>query len=281
MQKSMSPEEAQAVVKLQLERGVDPSEVSLDEIAEALNVPRSQVENLLNEVRQSQAMAHARAMADHRRRDMRRLAAAFVFAVLVVGGGFGFYKYRQWQYSQGYGPIVEDNGGGRITVNPAAAERMANDMAGDAVIDAAITEDVRAALGSEPDFPPMPPEEMVPPTGPLPQFRIGSGEGSKMIQASGKSLEQVSRETEKWFAGQRKPVAREANADMKTQDALERRDLKDPGLARIPAVIHPENGEPARAIYLPLYTGADPDIEAMAAKERLRLLGDAMGVPIE
>ncbi|RYG34835.1 hypothetical protein EON81_14485 [bacterium] len=274
MQKSLTAEEAQAVVRLQLQRETDPSGVSIDDIAEALNLPKSQVEGLVVEVRQSQAQAHLNEMADHRRRDMRRLAMAFAFSILLVGGGFGFYKYREWRYSQGDGPVVTDLGGGRITVNTAAAERIARETVGDAAIDEAISDTIHVSD----DAPIFPPEELIPPQGPLPQIRLGSGGASKIVEASGKSLEEVAGEVEKWFSSRRDAKARDGAADANTAQALLRHEMKDPGLAQIPVLLH-ESGN-AQPMFLPLYTGADSEIERLAASERMRILGEAMGIPV-
>ncbi|RYG35389.1 hypothetical protein EON81_12865 [bacterium] len=245
MQRTMSPEEAQAVVQLQLERGGDLAGISVEEVASTLNVSREQVEILLNEVRHRQKDFHAQAVADHRRRDMRRVALAFVFATLLVVGGVGFSEYRRmarWA----------DNARPSIPVAP-------------------------ELTGMSVAAPKIPDEMMVAPMGMLPQIRLISGNGASAIDVAGRSLEQVVASVEEYMASERSSLLRSPAADKATREALLNGTFLDPGIGLVPGVLFVEDDK--RTFNLPQYTGADAEAEALAVKARLKIIADAMRVP--
>ncbi|RYG35390.1 hypothetical protein EON81_12870 [bacterium] len=280
MQKSMSPEEAEAVVKLGIARGSEPSKVQVDEIAEALNVSTQEVEKMLAEVRQTQAQVHAKAMADHRQRDMRRLALAFVFSLAVVAGGFGFYKYRQ-ATAPGPEPLISIEGpDGIVKIGGEGISEMVATETKRAEEEVAAINGGMSVEARPSDKPVFPVGETMAPDGALPQLRLGTGDSSTLIPASGRSLEQVSKDVENWFSKKRTPAARERSADELTMAAVNRGETKDPGLAEIPVLIHQGADNSYKAFYLPLYTGAATDVEVDTARLRLKILAEAMGVPV-
>lgn len=263
MRQTLSAEEAQAVVKLQLESSGDASRVRVEDLAETLGISIEEVEILLERAQRGHAQAAQAQMEHHRQRDLRRVIVAFVCAVLIVAGGFGAYRLRESYIAREEDPTQDID----------KALDLANHIA------------EREALRGVPPIPD-PPEakevledafkaDALNSSPPVRMF-FGKGDNPEQVAIEGLTMEDVARKVEDWAAKQRKPKARSVTADEATIRSLEEHDYNDPGLAR-PAITF-ENDGFSNELVLPIYSGTNPEVERKATAERWRVIGEGMHI---
>ncbi|CAN5420989.1 hypothetical protein BH11ARM2_BH11ARM2_39590 [soil metagenome] len=254
MHQKMTPQETEAVLRLQMDRGDDPSTVRVEDVAEALRLPASEVEELLGEVRASQSHRTSDQMAAYRARDMRRLAYALLFAILLMAAFSVALVGNSHPTRDPFTPPAFGVAPPAMPMNPPPALMGTNDFG--------FTQD-----------------EKQPPAGALPQVRVGTGPDSVLVPTEGMSVEAVAKSIDGLVTQNRPHLVRSAADDAKTIQALKAGSDKDPALGHIPAWFFYGPNRTDDGAFLVVYDGSNPEAERLARESRIKVLMKMLGSP--